>query len=193
MAHHRGNPPWYVPTAMFAEILAPLVEEMGEDVVHEHADGTVETHKEGGIEKISRRLPQIVEGISENSVPRRLWSILNNETMRTGTEMADGILLSCDRYIERYDLPVFPAHVSAAREMIDIHNEDQDIPVLGREKKQLEKQLVSFCKAFVVGLSVDADNLIEMEAAKTAVAFIRELSKEEGVGTHRKRREQIAA
>ena len=195
-AHNRGNPPFYVPTAMFADILAPLVEEMGEDVIHEHADGTVEQHREGGIEQISRRLPQIAEGIAENSVPRRLWSILNKETMRTGTEMADSILLACGREIEREHekgLPTFAAHISAAREMIDIHNESQDIPVLGAAQRKLERQLVSFCKAFCIGLSVDADDLVEMEATKTAVAFIREMSKEEGVGSHRKRRDQVTA
>lgn len=179
-SHHRGNPAYYVPTAMFAEILAPLVEEMGEDVVHEHADGTVEQHREGGIERISRRLPQIIPGIEAGSVPRRIWSIINGETMRTGTEMADGLLLACDRHIERYHdagLPTFPAHLAAAREQIDIHNDSTDDPIHPDESEALERQAVSFCKGFCLGLSVDADEIVEMEAAKVAVTFIREIAK----------------
>ena len=194
-SHHRGNPPYYVPTPMFADLLAPLIKELGEDVTHEHADGTVETHREGGIERIAKRVPKIIVGINETSVPRRVWSIINNETMRTGTEMADGLLLACDRDICREHergLPVFAAHASAAREMIAIHNEDSDDPLDPKESKRLEKMLVSFCKSFCIGLSVDADDLIEMEATKTAVAFIREFSKD-NVGGHRKTRESVAA
>ena len=166
---------------MFADLLAPLVEEMGQDVTHEHADGTVETHREGGIEHISRRLPLIVEGINAESVPRRVWSILNGETMRTSTEMADGILLACNRSITQdTNLPTFPAHTAAAQEMVDIHNEGDD-PLSPLDSKRMVKSLVSFCKGYVLGLSNDADEVLEIEAAKTVAAFLRAMRKAECV------------
>jgi len=175
--YHRGNPPYYVPTAMLKDVLEPLVDQMGEKMTHEHQDGTVEEVEVGGIARISDRVPLFMEGIKAESVPRRLWSIMEVETFRTSTEIADSTLLAADVHIEDTKLPTFPAHIGSALEMVNIYNEGAADKIPAAQKNAFARQMVSFCKGFCYGLNLDADEIAAMEAAKVAVAFIRETAK----------------
>lgn len=168
----RGNPAFFVPTAMLADILAPLIHEQGEDVVLENEKtGEVTVERIGGITAISNAMTMHLPGMEAESGPRRLWSIMNHETMRTGTMVADSILLACERMIEDYDLPVFPSQYPAAADMVEIYNENHpEDPA--PEGKDFQRTLINFAKGFVSGLHVDAHDLVELEAAKAFCAFV---------------------
>jgi len=185
-AAYRGNPPYYVPTKMLSDVLKPIVEELGDKIENEDLTEGVR----GGIEKISQRVPLFMDGIKADSMPRRLWSILKVETMRTSTEIADSTLLAADRHMEDTNLPVFPAHIPAAVEMVDIHNEAAEDPVPPEDVEAFAKTIINFAKGFCQGLNVDADDIAEFEAAKIAAAFIRESAKGQ---QKRKRRVAVAA
>ena len=153
---YRGNPPYYVPSACFADILSDLIYEAGEDVVTEHADGTVTVERIGGVEQIARHMPTFIDGVKSESIPRRLWAILNKETYRVSTEVADAILLTQNRSITQdFDLPTFPAQLEAGREMVRVHNEDTLDPINDIEMDFFVRKMIRFCKAYSISVATD--------------------------------------
>lgn len=105
---------YMVPTNELADIVIPVLNAMS--ARHERSN-THHNEDAGPHAEILFRLSKYL-GIEENSVPRRVYSIRVRETFTTGLDLADSFLLCIGKRLDEVDLPVFPANLETAREMV---------------------------------------------------------------------------
>ena len=78
----------------------------------------------GGRERLAEMWATMTSRTYEACV-RRLYAILNEESVCTSLTFADQLLLLIDVFLEDIDLPYYPAGKAAAMELAEVWSEDQ--------------------------------------------------------------------
>lgn len=142
---------YVTPTSMLAALLRPAIEREND------IPNGIDQEPVGGIEKIIRGMPPVLtqrttgkkRPLQPQSVPRRIWSILHEETKATNIELADALLLGAGIRIEETDLPTLPGGIVAAKEMVQVRADLKGIDLTPEQVTQFGKELVQWTKGFM--------------------------------------------
>lgn len=171
----NGTPAFIVPARLLADTLEPLIAKLNHELGAQEDQNNLNANADqaGAVTAIAARASVILGNVKPEAVPRRLWAIRYGEGWRTSTEIADALLLALDVNIEDTTLPTFPGTMAGSMEMVD---------TWAPELNELEARIVAgkmrrFCEGFLLGCSVDAENIVELGAARTVCNFIRQTTK----------------
>lgn len=184
MGAKTGSDSLVVPTKALAELLQPKLDRIEAQYRRTHMEGsegntllTGYVADAGPFGFLYNDMARSTDTTYE-SAPRRLWSILNKESLSTSLVIADAILLSLDISITETDLPILPIRRSAALEMIEARFEDRGREIDAVYVNKMAKRLVGLCRAYLFAVAdpetvaevrrKNAHNLVRRKAAREA-------------------------
>lgn len=152
MAKRDGTHLFYIPTALLAEAIEPLIGALDSALRSDHA-GNRWDGAGGALNITADRAAKQLGDVKRGALQKRLWAIRNTESSKTHTEIADAILLALDTMIEDTALPTLPGTLKGALEMQNVWGD-------GTEPAGFARTMLHFCAGFTKGLHVDLDELV---------------------------------
>lgn len=165
-----GHDSYMVPTNELAAILIPVLNAAAARYERSNMQHDMDA---GPHAELIFRMSKYL-GQDEKSVPRRIYSIRTRETFATGLDIADAFLLCIGKRLDAVDLPVFPANILTARELVKSR-----FPQMA--KKQREKLAVS--------LHHFAQGYVEEAADDETLEYVRDQNAKRKKRNERRRRE----
>lgn len=148
----RPEPNTYVATAD----LAPFVEQAIEA---------------SGVMVFAARVAHFDPSLSDaDTASRSLRRILSLDNALTTTQRADAILVAAGLCISQEPIPILPGGQTAAELSVHVHHDLRGEELTGAERIRLAKQLASFARGYVAGLTDTVDELIEQKTREEAAA-----------------------
>lgn len=135
----------------------------------------------GGLSVLCHRAAGLLPDQSFEAVIRRVYDIRTGKSRTCATELADALLLACDRQIEdEPTIATLPGGKEAALEMATIAFEEGDEPFTQLDVRRLAKSLIGFARGYVADTLCE-EQLDDEEWAKRVAGYrLREAAKRGG-------------
>lgn len=151
-----------IPTYYLAPVLQKGLDRVNAglaDICNGAWKGSARNEGKGAIEIVTERAVMSLAGHvsingrqpSADSLKRRIWGIVNEESSTASAIYADALLLACDINYEDEALPELPAGQTAADEMVDAYFEFSDEEPDPETRRELARLLYRFSLGFSNG------------------------------------------
>lgn len=115
-------PGYVVSTVQLRDAILPIIPELQAQVTD--LEPTEDLDDQGWRGILARQVAAILRR-TDQAMYRRIYAIMSVETIVTNADIADAIMLACDRHLD-YDTDVqtFPGNVTTAMEMVSLRRPD---------------------------------------------------------------------